>query len=101
MVRATACQEILRDGTRRSRPSAKPKRINNCGGFRISEKMIAAEMQQLRERKTYSAVLHQGERPMSDVIPFRKPPSKPKEDDETAELLKLLERITKATKPKK
>jgi hypothetical protein len=58
-------------------------------------------MQQFRERRTYSAVLHQGERPMSDVIPFRKPPTKPKEDDETAELLKLLERITKATKPKK
>jgi hypothetical protein len=41
-----------------------------------------------------------GDRPMSDVIPFRKPPSKPKEDDETAELLKLLERIAKSTKSK-
>jgi hypothetical protein len=38
---------------------------------------------------------------MSEVIPFRKPPSKPKEDDETAEFLKLLERITKSIKPRK
>jgi hypothetical protein len=38
---------------------------------------------------------------MSDVIPFRKPtPSKSKEDDETAEFLKLLERITKPIKAK-
>ena len=38
---------------------------------------------------------------MSDVIPFRKPPpSKPTEDDETAEFLKLLERITKPVKAK-
>ena len=35
---------------------------------------------------------------MSDVIPFPKP-SKPKEDD-TAELLKLLERIQNAAKSK-
>jgi len=41
------------------------------------------------------------DRPMSEVIPFRKPPSKPKEDDETAEFLKLLERITKSIKPRK
>jgi hypothetical protein len=37
---------------------------------------------------------------MSEVIPFRKPPSKPKEDDEMAEFLKLLERITKSVKAK-
>jgi hypothetical protein len=42
------------------------------------------------------------DRPMSEVIPFRKPPSKPKEDDdETAEFLKLLERITKSIKTRK
>ncbi|WP_256443686.1 hypothetical protein [Bradyrhizobium sediminis] len=35
---------------------------------------------------------------MSDVIPFPKP-SKPK-DDETAELLKLLERIANSSKSK-
>jgi hypothetical protein len=39
------------------------------------------------------------DRPMSEVIPFRKPPSKPKED-ETAEFLKLLERIQKSIKSK-
>jgi hypothetical protein len=37
--------------------------------------------------------------PMSEVIPFRKPLSKPKED-ETAEFLKLLERIQKSIKSK-
>jgi hypothetical protein len=37
---------------------------------------------------------------MSEAIPFRKPPSKPKADDETAELLKLLERIAKSVKTK-
>jgi hypothetical protein len=38
---------------------------------------------------------------MSEVIPFRKPPpSKSKEDDETAEFLKLLDRITKPVKAK-
>jgi hypothetical protein len=56
-------------------------------------------MQQLRGRKTYSAVL-QRDRPMSETIPLRKPPSKPKEDDETAEFLKLLDIITKPNKRK-
>ncbi len=51
------------------------------------------------ERRTYSAVLHQG-KPMSEVLPFRKPPSKPKQDDETPELLKLLERIARSVKTK-
>ena len=42
------------------------------------------------------------DRLMSEVIPFRKPPpSKSKEDDETAEFLKLLERITKSIKTRK
>jgi hypothetical protein len=42
------------------------------------------------------------DRLMSEVIPFRKPPpSKSKEDDETAEFLRLLERITKSIKPRK
>jgi hypothetical protein len=34
---------------------------------------------------------------MSEVIPFRKPPTKPKKD-ETAEFLELLERVAKSIK---
>jgi hypothetical protein len=37
---------------------------------------------------------------MSKVIPFRKPPSKSKEDDEMAEFLKLLDLISKSVRSK-
>jgi hypothetical protein len=85
----------------RFRPTAKLKEIgNNYGGFRLKAKTLAVEMQQLRVRRTSQRGLVSRGRPMSEVIPFRKPPSKPKEDDETAEFLKLLERITKSIKKK-
>lgn len=44
--------------------------------------------------------LGQRDRPMSEVLPRHRPPSKPKDDDETAEFLKLLERISKCMKTK-
>jgi hypothetical protein len=49
--------------------------------------------------KETSRGLASGDKPMSAVIPLRKPPPKPKQD-EPAEFLELLERIAKSIKSK-
>lgn len=54
-----------------------------------------------RQKNPHSAVVAPGEvLPMSEVIPFQKRPSKSPEE-ETAEFLKLLERIRSAGQKKK
>jgi hypothetical protein len=68
------------------------------GGFRADN---AAEMQQLLAKWPCSAVVPpKGGSAMSEVIPFQKRPSKTIEE-ETAEFLKLLERIRSESQKKK
>jgi hypothetical protein len=58
-------------------------------------------MRQLRGRRKYGADVPREVLPMSEVIPFPpKPPSKSIEE-ETAEFLKLLERIRSSSKKAK
>jgi hypothetical protein len=85
----------------RSSIGAPNKNWNYFGDFRPGANTRAAEMRQLPLKGMYGADDTKGGSILSEVIPFPpKPPSKSIEE-ETAEFLKLLERIRSSSqKPK-
>jgi hypothetical protein len=72
---------------------------SNCGGFQNLVQKCRRRNAAIAAEKDIARRLGPGDRPMSEVIPFRKPPAKPKQD-ETAEFQKLLDRISKSIKSK-